>query len=274
MKAHFAPLAAVLLAALSVAPSGSQTVAPAIRLSMLAGKPCVDGVFLNGHGPYRFLVDTGSQSNQLEAGLARKLGLASTSQVRLYTPSGSATVPAGTVSKVSLGPMDASDQEFLFTAFDGIHTQAADIQGILGQEFLTHFDYTLDIRHRRLMFSGEAPKGEKLDVRLIFGRMTVSTSIGDLVLDSGAEMLFLFRDSPRMATARVMAASGIAAPISFDAAPAVEIGGRIYHPDKAEFHKVPDAEEAGLLPVNLFDSIFISNSKRFVVLNPEMKSRR
>jgi hypothetical protein len=148
------------------------------------------------------------------------------------------------------------------------------IQGILGQEFLTHFDYTFDIRHRRLVLSDEPLKGEKVGVRLIFGRMAVSTSLGDLVLDLGADMLFLFHDSPRTATARVMTASGIAAPISVDAAPAIEIDGRIYHPDKAEFHKVQDAEEAGLLPVNLFDAIFISNSKRYIVLNPEMKSTR
>jgi hypothetical protein len=63
------------------------------------------------------------------------------------------------------------------------------------------------------------------------------------------------------------------APISFDAAPKLEIGGRVYHPDKAEFHTVPDAEEAGLLPLNLFDAIFISNSKRYIVLNPETSSR-
>jgi hypothetical protein len=34
------------------------------------GRPVVNGVFVNGRGPYRFLVDTGSNVNLIETDLA------------------------------------------------------------------------------------------------------------------------------------------------------------------------------------------------------------
>src|ERR1700685_4434566 len=86
-----------------------------IRLNTIAGIPVVDGVFLSGHGPYRFLLDTGAQTNQVEASIARKIGLATTFQVKMATAAGVIPVDGGRVAEVSLGSASASSQEFLFT---------------------------------------------------------------------------------------------------------------------------------------------------------------
>jgi hypothetical protein len=258
---------AILLPSAAVA----QPAQASIPLKVTIGKPVVDGVFLNGHGPYWFLLDTGSQSNQVDSGLARKLGLAATLKLDLETPSGESTVHGGRLNKVALGPMEASDQEFLFTRFDDLSTLSPDIRGILGQEFLANFDYTLDFQHHRLIF-GDQPFGEpsapgvQTGFRLIFGRMAIPTSMGDLVLDSGAELLFLFRTSSRPVSGQVMGASGATVPVSFETAPEVRIGNRSFRPSKAEYRPVPAAEEAGLLPASLFPAIFICNSKQYVVL--------
>ena len=258
---------AILLPSAAVA----QPAQASIPLKVMTGKPVVNGVFLNGRGPYRFLLDTGSQSNQVDSGLARKLGLAPTLTLDLKTPSGESTVDGGRLNKVTLGPMEASDQEFLFTRFDNLSTLSPDIRGILGQEFLANFDYTLDFQHHRLIF-GDQPFGEpsapgvQTGFRLIFGRMAIPTSLGDLVLDSGAELLFLFRKSSRPVSGQVMGATGARVPVSFETAPEFRIGDRSYRPSKAEYRAVPAAEEAGLLPANLFHAIFICNSKQYVVL--------
>jgi hypothetical protein len=108
--------------------------------------------YANCRGPagYLVLLDTGSQTNHIDSRLARKLELHATLKTGLYTPSGQAIVDAGRVSKVSLGSMEAIDQEFLFISFDGQNTLPQDIQRILGQEFLAHFDDTLDLQHDRL----------------------------------------------------------------------------------------------------------------------------
>jgi hypothetical protein len=261
-------LPALFFAFLLPSAAVAQPAQASIQLKVMTGKPVVDGVFLNGHGPYRFLLDTGSQSNQVDSSLARKLGLAATLQLDLQTPSGESTVHGGRVSKVTLGPVEASDQEFLFTRFDDLSTLPPDIRGILGQEFLANFDYTLDFQHHRLLFGGPPAAGAQTSVRLIFGRMAVPTSLGDLVLDSGAEMLFLFRRSTRAASGQVIGASGARVAVSYETAPEVRIGDRRYRPAKAEYHPVPAAEEAGLLPANLFHAIFICNSKQYVVFDP------
>jgi hypothetical protein len=129
---------------------------PIVKLKIIQGLPVVNGVYLNAHGSYRFLLDTGGQTNQLEAGLARKPRLAATRQLDLHTPSGPSQVPGGKVSKVSLGPVEAADQELIFTNLDGLHALSPDIHGILGQEFLAHFDYTLDFQNHVLTF-GDPP---------------------------------------------------------------------------------------------------------------------
>jgi hypothetical protein len=58
---------------------------PFVKLEILGGRPVVSRVFLNGQGPFRFLLDTGAQSNQVETSLARKLGLTASFQVALDT---------------------------------------------------------------------------------------------------------------------------------------------------------------------------------------------
>src|SRR5579872_6673730 len=93
-----------------------------IRLRLMGGRPVVDDVFLNGQGPFRFLVDTGAQTNQIEAPIARKLGLAPTFRVEMVTAAGTVPVAGGRVPEVSLGSATATNQEFLFTTLDGIHT--------------------------------------------------------------------------------------------------------------------------------------------------------
>lgn len=272
MKTQWIFVAALFVAIFNSA-AISQPMNSSIKMMVMAGKPVLDGVFLNGHGPYRFLLDTGSQSNQLDSTLARKLGLAATLQLDLQTPSGEATVPAGRVSKVTLGPVragaaEAGDQEFLFIRFDNLSTLPPDIRGILGQEFLAHFDYLLDFQHHRMTFQEPPVTGLQIGFRLISGRMAVSTSLGDLVLDSGAEMLFLFRASNRAPSAQVIGATGARIAVSYETAPEVRIGGHRYRPAQAEYRPVPAAEEAGLLPANLFHAIFICNSRQYVVFDP------
>jgi hypothetical protein len=242
---------------------------PPIRFTMSIGKPVVDGVFLDGHGPFRFLLDTGTQTNLLDSELASTLGLRSSAeQYGLYTPSGQSIVQGGRVGKVDLGSMEAVDQEFLFTSFKVKPTLPQDVRGILGQEFLSHFDYMLDLQHHRLIVGGPPAAGAPIKVQLVFGRMAVPTSLGSLVLDSGAEMLTLFRQSSHAANAQLRGASGLRVPASIEAAPELGIGDKLYHLSRAEYLTVPGAEEAGLLPANIFHAIFISNSKSYIVFNP------
>jgi hypothetical protein len=271
MRTQIAVLVAFFVSTLFPCIAVSQPAQPTLKLTILSGRPVVEGVYLNGQGPYRFLLDTGSQTNQLEAGLARKLGLATTFQRDLYTPSGHSHVQGGKVSQVALGSAHAENQDFLFTNFDGIHALSSDIRGILGQGFLSHFDYTLDFKHHLLTFGNPPASGTHIPVRMAYGRMLVATSQGELVLDSGTDTVFLFRKSLRPANAHISSASGLAANVTIENAPDLRIGDRVYHPMQAQFQEVADAPEGGLLPASLFHAVFVSNSEGYVVFDPEAR---
>lgn len=271
MRAQTAVILAALLTASFPCVDLAELPRPTVKLKIIQGLPVVDGVYLNAHGPYRFLLDTGSQTNQLEAGVAQKLGLPATLQLDLHTPSGLSQVQGGKVSKVSLGPVEAADQELIFTNLDGLHALSPDIRGILGQEFLAHFDYTLDFQNHLLTFGDPPVAGTRVTVRRVYGCMTLPTSLGDLMLDSGIDTLFLFRESSRPPTAHVSSATGLNANVSLEAVPELRIGDRRYHPVHAAVQYVAEAPEAGLLPASLFRAIFISNSEGYVVFNPETR---
>src|ERR1035437_3163263 len=130
-----------------------------LRIVLVAGRPVVDGVFLNGQGPWRFLLDTGAQTNQVEASIARKLGLAPAFRTAIATTAGDALVPGGHVAEVALGSVTATNQEFLFTDLDGVRALAANIHGVGEQVFFSPSDSLLDCARRRLVFGGAVPDG-------------------------------------------------------------------------------------------------------------------
>ena len=135
MRTQMALLVASLVSTLVPRTACAQPAQSTLKLTVLSGRPVIEGVYLNGQGPYRFLLDTGSQKNQVEAGLARKLGLAATFQRDLYTPSGPLHVQGGRVSQVALGSATAENQDFLFTNFDGIHALSPEIRESSGRNF-------------------------------------------------------------------------------------------------------------------------------------------
>jgi hypothetical protein len=268
MKTLLAVLFSALIATSIPSAAAAQIASPTIKLKILSGRPIVGGVYLNGQGPYRFLIDTGNQSNQIDPRLAQKLGLTPTFQVKLYTPSGSSLVPGTKVDKLTLGSSEATAQEFLINNLDGVHALSSDIQGILGQQFLSHFDYTLDFQHQQLTLGDSPATGAHVPLRIVDGLMAVPTSQGDLVLDSGADTLFLFRESSHAPSSQIRADSGATSAVSIEKVYGLQIGERLYHPAGAIFHPVPAATHAGLLPANLFHAIFICNSAGYVVFDP------
>lgn len=236
------------------------------KLFLISGRPVVDGVFINGNGPYRFLLDTGAQSNQLEAGLARKLGVVPTYRVQMDTAGGAVMVGGAKIRTMSVGTVEAGDQEVLMTSLEGIHELSQDIHGVLGQEFLSHFDYLLDLRGRRLTFGALQTAGTKTTFENMKGRIGLQTSAGKLILDSGVDLLVLFRAPDRGMTSQLVTASGTT-DIRSAGTVRLRLGDREYK--RAAIYAPGDFEtnEKGLLPLSLFRSVFVSNSGGYVVLD-------
>lgn len=239
-------------------------------MTIILGRPVVDGVYLNGHGPFRFLIDTGAETNQVEDSVARKIGLARTFRVDMVTTGGTAPAVGGMVGEVNLGSTTAFGQEFLFTGLDGVHQLSASIQGVLGQEFLSRFDYLLDFAGRRIAFGATEPEGgNRIHFTSVDGRPTLQTDRGDLVLDSGTGMALLYVNSIGRSDGRVVTASG-AATVSEARDIRFHVGG---HPYTAVAASVPrgSLREDGIVPASLFQAVYVSNSGQYLVLNPVSK---
>jgi hypothetical protein len=238
-----------------------------IKLDLLQGRPVVSDVSINGQGPFRFLVDTGAQTNQIEAGLAKRLGLRPTFQVEMMTAAGSTGVAGGHVERLALGDADAANQEFLFTTLDGVRQISDRIQGVLGQEFLAKFDYLLDLKARRLEINAPAPTaGLKVEFAAVDGRMLLPTSQGALVLDSGSDATVLFRKAPGSAMAGIQTASGFAE-VTRAQSIRLKIGDREFRAGDVVYLPNASATEEGLLPASTFRTIFVSNSGGYVVVD-------
>jgi hypothetical protein len=236
------------------------------KIQILEGRPVVDGVYVNGHGPYRFLVDTGTTANHLDPKLARSIGLTATFRTELASSAGVTVVPGGDGIEVVLGSVRADGQTFLFAGLEAVHQLSQDIQGVLGQAFLSRFDYLLDLRSRQLEFgtSELSGKGIRVPLRTLRGRPLVDTSLGSMVVDSGAHSVTLFGIGGGELAHQMVTMSGSlwVGTVSTK----LLIGGRTFW--RGEAVAVPHPEEAGIagvLPISLFRTVYICNSEGYAV---------
>jgi hypothetical protein len=207
------------------------------------GRPLVDGVYVNGHGPYRFLVDTATTSNHIEPGLAQAIGLRAIFRTELASAVGVVTALGSDGVELALGEQRADRQEFLFAGMDVVHKLSRDIQGILGQAFLSRFDYRLDLRGKRLEFGAQNLNGRRARFRNVNGRPTVRTNVALMQTLAGSQMGGLVNS-------------------------VLSIEGRSVW--RGEAVTVPGQSEpgvAGLMPVSLFRGVYVSDSENYLVFD-------
>jgi hypothetical protein len=237
-----------------------------VKLIVRDGRPIVDGVYVNGHGPYRFLVDTGANVNLIEAGLARKIGMTAAYQVSLASAAGNTSTSGSDGNEVALDSVKAGRQKFLFCSLDAIHNSSPDVHGVLGQWFLAQFDYTLNLQARQLEFGKRDPTGPHSSFRMINARPVVATSLGDLALDSGQTLLVLFGVQTKDGSSyelRTVAGSQIVGKMS--GKPLIIDGRRISDGEAVAIPSRPEPGVDGLLPLSMFKAIYICNSEGYVV---------
>ena len=242
--------------------------AGSVRIHIVDGHPVVDGVYVNGHGPYHFLVDTGTTQNHFDAALAKSIGLRHTFRTELITSSGVTLAPGVDGVTLSLDSLNATGQTLLFAGLEAVHAAHPDVHGILGQAFLSHFDYLLDMRGKRIEFGAQQPEPHKTRVRFetVTGRPMVPTSLGAMLLDSGANWLTLFGVKAAEVTREMITMTG-SIPVGMVAS-RLSIGGRTFWKgDAAAVARESDSGAAGLLPVSLFKTVYVCNSQRYVVFD-------
>lgn len=291
------PLTSTLSLAEAHCPAKVSTLHPRLVADSLLVIP----VRINGAGPFDFMVDTGSQLNVIDPALAAELAVKSQGTVGL--------VATATYSQTSVAVLDSLETGLhvvakpLAVIQDLSPIQVADprIRGVLGENFLAHFDVLIDYQ-RRLVCLDEAKllekdlRGERVPLvtsthsqtEVPFSeRLVISVNLSGtgnreilLQLDSGSDGPILYSGNLKLERAllkqaRLQGPDVSEAHRAFAVLPPqdMRIGTRVIRsvpfvtPVRAAAD-VPNREEDGILATVLFDRVFISHTGRYVILNP------
>jgi predicted aspartyl protease len=260
-----------------------------VRLRLLAGRLPVVPVYLNGEGPFDFLLDTGTNSTVVTPGLAARLGLRIFDRVTLITVAGQSDVPRARLSRVEVGGRTAADVEALVSGLEALREIDPRVRGVLGQNFLERFNYTLDYRARVVEFEGDdgPPSGERVPFAVEEGRLVVGAVCEApapralrLVLDAAATGLVIFDDARRgladvlsagTATLMLTNAGGVEARLT--RLPALRVGDSRLRDVPVALLADPARRDAraedGLLPTSLFRAVYFNHAGGYVIFNPK-----
>jgi len=289
-KSKFLTYSAALLGGLSWFTSAQTLAASIVKFKLLRDYMIVIPVTVNGAGPYEFLLDTGSNTTFVNAEFARALRLRPIDRVELVTVAGSQVVPRARLESVSVGAKSAPKLEALFSDLREARAIRPEICGILGQNFLSQFNYLINYRERRIEFEDgvELEKslcGERTPIELREGRALISSAGRErlqLVFDSGTPAMILFNADARVSGLYREPGDPKTYQLNSNLGSQVvwqrrlrnfSIGGVEFHDLRVTLCEAEDGcagrVEDGLLPTSLFQNIYFNHRKKYVMLNPK-----
>lgn len=243
---------------------------------------------VNGAGPFSFLLDTGATHTVIDPGLARQLQLPIIGEASLTTVSDVRKDRLVRLREVRIGNSGVSELGAVIDKLDDVKLKAPGIRGVLGEDFLSNFDFLIDYKARILRFGEESPAGERCRFetmghyrglpttnRLLIEAefMDVSGNKVQLQLDTGARMPELFPVRQNSFPSQPWAGS-----MAFDSGPngtrihshiTIKVGStKVHDLDVVQSRRGVSFDAVGLLPASIFHRIYISHSGGFVVLNP------
>jgi hypothetical protein len=267
-----------------------------IKFRLLRETVVVVPAKVNGAGPFDFVLDTGTTTTLLDSDLARRLSLSALDRIQLHSVDGTQTAVRTSLSSLALASGSVKNIEALVVDLREAKTVDSRIAGVLGQNFLSRFNYLLDYRRRSLTLETaneirERVSGEVIPLQIRDQKILVQaeTQPGGqekllLWLDSAANQMVLFhRASAAMnlrkqsSMSQLTTASSIST-IDTGRLPFLKIGLQIFR-DLAVSLPPPAATDAqrsedGLLPTTLFHSLYVNNGESFAIFNPRVNGSR
>lgn len=259
-------------------------------------------VNIDHKGPYEFMVDTGSEMTIIDPSLAAELNLQQTGRAHLI--SGFQSTPAMLVSPdlIEAGPNMAHISFAMAQTLAHLQSTYPGLRGVLGADFLMGFDILLDrkkqilcldpttgmqheIRGQRIPlapFDTNQSEPHRTHSILIPVQLSDETTRKlNLKLDSGANAAILFVDhvahesyNERLNLRRGTVVGGnlmyfrTTAPETIQIGPHVVCGIKFATAVRTSQPSSSSISEDGLLPISLFNRIFISYRAGFVILEP------
>ena len=114
--------------------------------------------FVNGRGPYAFALDTGASTSVISPALAEALGMDRGDGAAMTGAGGMLQATIGRVSSLAVGGATATDLAVVVSDFVAHVGQAvgADVDGVVGYNFLRRFRVTIDYPNHLLWLSAAA----------------------------------------------------------------------------------------------------------------------
>lgn len=169
------------------------------------GEPIVS-VRLNGHGPYAFILDTGSTHTSVSDAVLAALDAPAIARTSVATSAGRTETLVHDVGAFALGPLTVSHLA-VSSIPASLLDPARSVTGVVGQDVLADHRFTIDFEQQWIAWDDDAldgwpgsrflglePEAQRFVVRLANARATLR-----LVADSGAETLVLYGTQPRNA---------------------------------------------------------------------------
>jgi predicted aspartyl protease len=261
----------------------------------LQGYLMVVSVNVNDHGPFDFLVDTGTNTTLIDPALAKELALHAKDKLELSSLARAAAVPRYFLQKFNVGPATISNLEALAVPLPQLGALDHKIRGVLGMNFLLHFSFRLDFDHKLMElypFPEDAvvPAGLRVPVLLNDSRLLISVvskaaphGSWNLALDSGIcqPLVFEERIEKSAVAGNKLAKNNRVMQVSTNLAE--HTGTTVLLNDvsianaklprmevvilKNDLQKPTDPQD-GLLPAVAFHSVFFDRSNATVIFSP------
>lgn len=268
-----------------------------VRFKLIRNYMIIVPVWVNGQGPFDFVLDTGTSATVIRSDLAEQLGLRSIDRTVLMNTIDSRIVPRSCLDALTFGPRSVEGLEAIIAELRVIQALHPRIRGVLGQNFLSQFNFLINYRTKQIEFEeGLELEYQLLGVRLatkeVEGRLLVATphplqqKTLRFILDSGAPAVVVFEalsqplnlpivygENPRgelcSTTGCQSASRGLLTVLRVGDDNLTRLAIVLVTSRTASDERVED----GLLPTSLFSSIYFNNREKFVILNPRVLPR-
>jgi predicted aspartyl protease len=240
-----------MLVTMAVSPlAGADRTRPAgVPLSIDDKGGIIVDVRVDGAGPFKFLLDTGTSRTVVADDLARELGAPVVAKSEVVTSGGPDLRLVVRLGSIVMSSMHVDGVLAPVVPASRLAPLGRGVRGLLGQDFLSAFNYTLDYRRARLTWdeAWACTTAGAVRMQAAEGRFAMILE-GDagaplrLVPDSGAEVPVVFRAT---GTRRARVAT----------LPTLRIGDVTLRNLDAYIVERQDADADGLLPLHGFSSV-------------------
>ncbi len=248
-------------------------------------------VYINGAGPYDFLLDTGTTITAIDRSSATKLHLTPVGNGVVASLVQKIPVQIGVAQTIRFGPTEVTNIEVLIRDLNGLRAADSSITGVLGQNALETVDFLIDYQHKYLQVDNDGALARSMGgikhsiVRIPlpdksgYSNPALCVDVLDsasckrvLLLDSATASLVLFGSNGEFGTPTrrglVRDAAGVNKPTAVYAVHlCLQELCQTLEAQRADFSD-EDSRVQGLLPTNLFTKLYVSNKGGYVILNP------